>query len=257
MERIATNLITQAVVNYATNRISEEFKNRNGSNNNNSNVTYKYKCHECNKDFEATEVKSKCPHCSGEFIEILEESKQEPGNSNNRSSGSNQLSLSDLMRFASVAGTAISTSGRYIRQIEQNHGPQIRTIVGQLATLTNQVVQRSTTDSNGERRNVTTNLGDLIAPLISSFGLLNNNTASQPVSERQLDELEEINITKEHNVMNEETKEEEPPKCSICIYEIYGLGVKTECNHFFHKDCLKGWLRIHNQCPVCRDQVVR
>lgn len=45
--------------------------------------------------------------------------------------------------------------------------------------------------------------------------------------------------------------------CCICM-EAYAPGEiicaarTTECDHVFHKQCLASWLQNHNQCPLCR-----
>ena len=46
--------------------------------------------------------------------------------------------------------------------------------------------------------------------------------------------------------------------CSICISEINHrdrIGV-ISCEHMFHVDCLKVWLKRKNVCPLCMCQVV-
>lgn len=47
------------------------------------------------------------------------------------------------------------------------------------------------------------------------------------------------------------------PECSICL-DTYEVGdnlacAKTyKCNHVFHEDCIKLWLKDRNECPLCR-----
>lgn len=44
-------------------------------------------------------------------------------------------------------------------------------------------------------------------------------------------------------------------KCTICMeqYNIEEYVVTLDCNHIFHKDCIKHWLCKENvKCPVCR-----
>ena len=223
----------------------------------------KYKCHACSREFESTADKTECNHCRSEFVEHLEEEeKKEVPRDGARGEGSQgsrtpQISLSELMRYAQLAGSVISNGREIINTVERDYGPQIRGIVAILNMLNSQDVSRQFTNQNGRTETVNTNLGNLIAPLIATFGLLNGNTSRSPVSERDISNLEEVEIKEEDYEYNEETKQNEAPKCSICIYEILGPAIKTECRHYFHKDCLKGWLRIHNQCPVCREQVVR
>ena len=42
--------------------------------------------------------------------------------------------------------------------------------------------------------------------------------------------------------------------CSICMekYIKNDSVIQLECDHMFHKSCLKIWLQNHNTCPVCR-----
>lgn len=39
--------------------------------------------------------------------------------------------------------------------------------------------------------------------------------------------------------------------CSICLDDILIDVIKTKCNHYFHKECLKEW-DLNNGCPNCR-----
>ena len=45
--------------------------------------------------------------------------------------------------------------------------------------------------------------------------------------------------------------------CSICLDDIKDgdrIGDLKVCNHLFHSDCLKNWLRKSNKCPLCQKQ---
>jgi hypothetical protein len=44
------------------------------------------------------------------------------------------------------------------------------------------------------------------------------------------------------------------PSCVICMNE-YNRNetiLKLRCNHVFHEDCIKNWLKIKTDCPICR-----
>ncbi|KAJ1961530.1 hypothetical protein GGI12_003198 [Dipsacomyces acuminosporus] len=47
--------------------------------------------------------------------------------------------------------------------------------------------------------------------------------------------------------------------CTICNEEfaLDGEGGVTRlpCKHYFHRDCIKPWLELHNTCPMCRFEV--
>ena len=45
--------------------------------------------------------------------------------------------------------------------------------------------------------------------------------------------------------------------CAICMMPINGHSdssarVVTPCDHIFHHDCLRQWMDIKMECPVCR-----
>ena len=71
-------------------------------------------------------------------------------------------------------------------------------------------------------------------------------------------ELEnKLNITKNIKQVKEETKEgllEELSECSICLENINSNKIiKTDCFHYFHKECLDIWVLYKNNCPLCRE----
>ena len=43
--------------------------------------------------------------------------------------------------------------------------------------------------------------------------------------------------------------------CSICLSKIYKQKIKLKCNHSYHKECLKKWLKYNNSCPICRLEI--
>ena len=40
--------------------------------------------------------------------------------------------------------------------------------------------------------------------------------------------------------------------CSICHEPMVGDIKKLSCNHEFHKACITQWLKLRNNCPLCR-----
>ena len=55
-----------------------------------------------------------------------------------------------------------------------------------------------------------------------------------------------------------EYKSHEEDHCAVCLSE-FGDTEKAKllpnCNHYFHKDCIDIWFRLHTSCPVCRTRV--
>lgn len=47
--------------------------------------------------------------------------------------------------------------------------------------------------------------------------------------------------------------------CPICLEEIKEIAerIETVCKHFFHNECLMGWLKNQNTCPSCRHILVQ
>ena len=45
--------------------------------------------------------------------------------------------------------------------------------------------------------------------------------------------------------------------CTICMMEFESNDVLLNlgCGHDFHYDCIKNWLLVKNECPVCRSKV--
>lgn len=46
--------------------------------------------------------------------------------------------------------------------------------------------------------------------------------------------------------------------CIICMCK-FDKGVKIyrlTCKHLFHVDCLDGWIKKKNSCPMCRDPLI-
>jgi len=48
---------------------------------------------------------------------------------------------------------------------------------------------------------------------------------------------------------------EPPPSDCCCCMENFGPEktiIATPCSHYFHKECLKEWLKLSKTCPLCR-----
>lgn len=52
-------------------------------------------------------------------------------------------------------------------------------------------------------------------------------------------------------------EDEQDAVCAICLceYEDEEELRKMQCNHYFHKDCVDEWLRIHRNCPLCKRDI--
>ena len=53
-------------------------------------------------------------------------------------------------------------------------------------------------------------------------------------------------------------KNDKKIECVIC-YQGCGrkVVVQTRCNHFFHNACIKKWLKIKTNCPLCNTDLTK
>jgi len=67
-----------------------------------------------------------------------------------------------------------------------------------------------------------------------------------PLSREEINLISMIKITQNH--VNQQLQ------CTICINEfIIGENVRQLiCDHYFHDECVRGWLQRHATCPNCR-----
>lgn len=49
---------------------------------------------------------------------------------------------------------------------------------------------------------------------------------------------------------------EGPERCSICLDVLWEAAVLRGCHHAFHVDCLKKWISITMNCPLCRLSII-
>jgi hypothetical protein len=88
----------------------------------------------------------------------------------------------------------------------------------------------------------------------------NRNNSILPISENdnQNDNqnVVEIDIETKSETLFENVVEisidlEKEIDCCICL-EKMNIGIKLNCNHIMHKECLKKWYSVKKNCPLCR-----
>jgi len=92
----------------------------------------------------------------------------------------------------------------------------------------------------------------------------NNNSMNQREVERQIKEFKNIKYRQLYRAKYSEyiekkrkvnPKRTECDTCSICLekYKMSDMVLEFNCKeHFFHKDCLKEWIKKSEYCPLCK-----
>mmetsp|Transcript_7697 Transcript_7697/g.8707 ORF Transcript_7697/g.8707 Transcript_7697/m.8707 type:complete len:123 (+) Transcript_7697:350-718(+) len=75
---------------------------------------------------------------------------------------------------------------------------------------------------------------------------LEQQSSQQPASQQTIENLKEVEISKEDYEENKETGEINPPNCAICVDSIEDQAVKLKCTHLYHKECIVQWIQIHH-----------
>ena len=195
-----------------------------------------------------------CILCNSDFIEVDDGQQELKDITGSGISGFFSKFVKDASQqfgeiFVSL-GDTLSSSVQVAKDIGSGLKPTINRTISELASVKDIVIYRTQRNQNGEEREVEIKLEDTYRPFLLKFGLMDKNNPNIPAMEEDINKLEEIKITEEHYKLNEVTNKMEAPEWWICIWDLHGKGIKTDWDHFFHKDCLHPWVRIHNRCPV-------
>ena len=85
-------------------------------------------------------------------------------------------------------------------------------------------------------------LDNIITQLISQL----DGSGPPPAQDDKIDCLPDVTVP--------EKCIEDKLDCTIC-QDYFEADVKVKqlpCKHYFHKDCIIPWLKLHNSCPICR-----
>ena len=66
-------------------------------------------------------------------------------------------------------------------------------------------------------------------------------------------------IKKNPNISEEEKEKirnELSVICNICLYEIEN-GKYLSCGHIFHIKCIKEWIMVNSNCPICKSPIIK
>ena len=97
------------------------------------------------------------------------------------------------------------------------------------------------------------------------FNFNNQNNNNIPTTNREVINRVDVNPTKNNilNSLNENILKDvrnlngENKKCIICQDEYINNDrvIYLPCIHFFHKNCIKTWLKNRSECPICKFKI--
>lgn len=91
-----------------------------------------------------------------------------------------------------------------------------------------------------------------LRPFTSNDDILGN------ISQSERARRENINIPAyNYEEVLQDTEKEYDKTCSICLTDFNNEDKVsiTECDHIYHNDCIKKWLRINNTCCICKQEL--
>ena len=88
------------------------------------------------------------------------------------------------------------------------------------------------------------------------FNYLNSSNLQE--IEEESEELQQLSLEEFNKLPIQKITDQEDIECAICIdkFEKENEIIKLNCNHIYHKDCIKNYLlNYNNKCPMCRYKI--
>ena len=94
--------------------------------------------------------------------------------------------------------------------------------------------------------------GHLVQPNSDQFHMLITPTLFEPLDKTSIDEL--LDLLPEQPLDSQKAQE-----CSVCLRDMKPFSTVSSlpCSHTFHPRCIKQWLSIKPECPLCRDTITK
>ncbi|KAG0742071.1 hypothetical protein G6F57_010151 [Rhizopus arrhizus] len=92
-----------------------------------------------------------------------------------------------------------------------------------------------------------TALDNIITQLMEQAG---GGSAPPPAPEQVIESLPKRELT--------EKEKSQEADCAVCkdAFDVTEKVIQLPCEHIFHDDCIKPWLKLNSTCPVCRKSVL-
>uniref|UniRef100_A0A0E0JEC0 RING-type E3 ubiquitin transferase n=1 Tax=Oryza punctata TaxID=4537 RepID=A0A0E0JEC0_ORYPU len=143
-----------------------------------------------------------------------------------------------------------ANSGRNRRARSSYYGIQPLMIDAQQLIMMQQIAFRESREAQDPHRAMRLDIDnmsyeDLLA-LGESIGNVNTGLADEKISGCVREVI--------YCSSDEQQNDQDDGKCAICLEEYKDnslLGI-LKCNHDFHTDCVKRWLKEKNSCPICK-----
>merc|ERR1711868_30367 len=189
-----------------------------------SHVMARYYCHDCRDNREINLDDWQCTQCQSGFIEEIRESPLYEVLENNRR----------------------STNGREQRPLYVSPDGDLHNRPRDVENFLRRIFGGESTNFSPDEFAIGPNGIEPLQNIISR--LIDAGLGSPPASENFLTRLVEEPFTEELS--------ERSTECAICMceYTSEDMIIKVPCGHFFHSNCIRSWLELHNTCPVCRNQ---
>jgi len=85
----------------------------------------------------------------------------------------------------------------------------------------------------------------------------NDPNRPHPATEEMIAALTRKNYDEQDGSFSSLRARDDNPSCSVC-YNAFENGerlIKLNCDHYYHENCIIGWLKNNAICPICRKKI--